>query len=60
MTENVIAYGEENGLFTHGLTFSPVTGTKGNIEYLLFMKKQKCNNRIDVDNVVAASHNELQ
>lgn len=58
--ENVIAYGEENGLFTHGLTFSPVTGTKGNIEYLLFMKKQKCNNRIDVDNVVAASHNELQ
>lgn len=58
--EKVIAYGEENGLFAHGLTFSPVTGTKGNIEYLLFMKKQKCNNRIDVENIVAESHNELQ
>ena len=58
--EKVIAYGEENGLFAHGLTFSPVTGTKGNIEYLLLMKKQKCNNRIDVENIVAESHNELQ
>ena len=30
---NVIEYGEDNGLYSHGLTFSPVTGTKGNIEY---------------------------
>ena len=57
---NVIGYGEENGLYTHGLTYSPVTGTKGNIEYLLFMKKQKCDNNIDVDGVVAASHEELK
>ena len=57
---NVIGYGEENGLCTWGLTYSPVTGTKGNIEYLLFMKKQKCDNEIDVDGVVAASHEELK
>ena len=57
---NVMEYGEENGLFTWGLTYSPVTGTKGNIEYLLFMKKQKCDNSIDVDDVVADSHLELK
>ena len=36
--ENVIGYGKDNGLYSHGLTYSPVTGTKGNIEYLLYMK----------------------
>ncbi|MBQ6495578.1 MAG: TlyA family RNA methyltransferase [Firmicutes bacterium] len=56
---NVISYGEENGLFAHGLTFSPVTGTKGNIEYLLFMKKKKCDNGIDIKSVVEQSHDEL-
>ena len=55
----VIAYGEENGLYSHGLTFSPVKGTKGNIEYLLFMKKKKCDNGIDIKDVVNASHDEL-
>ena len=57
--ENVMGYGEEYGLFAHGLTFSPVTGTKGNIEYLLFMKKKKCDNIIDVKEVVSQSHNIL-
>ena len=56
----VMEYGEENGLFSWGLIYSPVTGTKGNIEYLLFMKKQKCDNEIDVDAVVADSHEELK
>ena len=60
----VIGYGEDNGLYTWGLTYSPVTGTKGNIEYLLFMKKQKCDNSIDtdslIDSVVRDSHKELE
>ena len=33
--ENVIGYAEENGLKPEELTFSPMTGAKGNIEYLL-------------------------
>lgn len=56
---NVIAYGEENGLYPHGLTYSPVKGTKGNIEYLLFMKKKKCDNVVNIDNVVLESHHSL-
>lgn len=39
--ENVIAYGRENGLFPCGLTFSPVTGAKGNIEFLLCLSKDE-------------------
>ena len=38
---NVLKYGEEQGLYPHGLTYSPVTGAKGNIEYLLYLKKQE-------------------
>ena len=56
---NVISYGEDNGLYSHGLTFSPVTGTKGNIEYLLFMKKKKCDNGIDIKEIVDQSHDVL-
>lgn len=35
---SVISYGNENGFTPAGLTFSPVKGTKGNIEYLLYLK----------------------
>ena len=63
--ENVIQYAEENGLCACGLTYSPVTGAKGNIEYLLFLTKQPFEgySAVDestVDNVVNASHEELE
>ena len=57
--ENVIAYGIENGLYSHDLTFSPVTGTKGNIEYLLYMRKTPYDGIIDVEKTVRYSHEEL-
>lgn len=57
--EKVIGYGEDNGLYAHGLTFSPVTGTKGNIEYLLYMKKSEPDQKPDVDMIVSDSHKEL-
>lgn len=37
--EKVIGYGKDNGLYPQDLTFSPITGAKGNIEYLLYLKK---------------------
>lgn len=59
---NVIAYAESNGLYPNGLTFSPVTGAKGNIEYLLILKKNKSDNfdatKI-INNIVSDSHDEL-
>ena len=57
---NVISYAEENGLYAHALTFSPITGTKGNIEYLLLLRAKKCDNIIDVKWVVTQSHTTLK
>ena len=54
--ENVIGYGKDNGLYSHGLTYSPVTGTKGNIEYLLYMKKTPVETEPDIDGTVEDSH----
>jgi 23S rRNA (cytidine1920-2'-O)/16S rRNA (cytidine1409-2'-O)-methyltransferase len=36
----VIGYGRENGLHDRGAIPSPITGAKGNIEYLLFFDKE--------------------
>ena len=60
--ENVISYAEANGLYAHGLTFSPVTGAKGNIEYLLHLSKSRevCYNVSCIQEVVKNSHAELE
>lgn len=57
--KNVIGYGKDNGLYNHGLTYSPVTGTKGNIEYLLYMKKTPAETEPDIDGTVEDSHRTL-
>jgi len=54
--EKVIGYGADNGLYSHGLTYSPITGAKGNIEYLLFMKKTPNASNPDIAGVVEDSH----
>jgi len=55
---NVIRYGEANGLYPQGLDFSPMTGAKGNIEYLLLLSKN--NSGTDylpiIESVVRTSH----
>ena len=64
--ENVIKYTIENGLRPSGLTYSPVTGAKGNIEFLLYIDG-KLNPReefdiatIPVHQIVNTSHEELE
>jgi len=60
--ENVIRYAEDNGFYPVGLTFSPVTGAKGNIEYLLALSKTEnvCYNVSCIQEVVENSHTELE
>lgn len=58
--ENVISYAIDNGLYAHGLTFSPVTGAKGNIEYLLYLKKEPSETLIDIMSIVNSSHDMLE
>jgi 23S rRNA (cytidine1920-2'-O)/16S rRNA (cytidine1409-2'-O)-methyltransferase len=41
----VLTFADETGFTVSGLSFSPITGPKGNIEYLLYM--QKCSPKND-------------
>lgn len=57
--ENVIGYASDNGLYPHGLDYSPVKGTKGNIEYLLYLRKTESSEEISPQEVVSIAHGEL-
>ena len=48
----VAHYGMDNGLLPTGLTYSPIKGAKGNIEYLLYFKNTF--DKIDEDEAVNA------
>ena len=57
----VFKYIKSSGLRAAGLTWSPIKGPKGNIEYLVFIEKT-CENStgpINIKNVVAAAHKEM-
>ena len=48
----LISYSTHNGFIIAGLTYSPITGPAGNIEYFIFLKLGQEANNIDVANVV--------
>ncbi len=62
--ENVIKYALNADLTPCGLSYSPITGAKGNIEYLLYMKKTSDAGSLltekDIRNIVESSHSELE
>lgn len=64
----VMGYARENGLAPIGLSHSPITGGKGNIEFLLHLKKTDDQEYIDksveelltkIDETVESAHKEL-
>lgn len=59
----VIDFAVESGFSVYGLTFSPVKGPEGNIEYLLYIKKQRqAQSFVDRDHIhriVESSHEAL-
>ena len=62
--EKTLGYGAENGLYPKGLSYSPIKGAKGNIEYLLYLCKDE-NLRYNIDDnfiksIVDDSHGELK
>jgi 23S rRNA (cytidine1920-2'-O)/16S rRNA (cytidine1409-2'-O)-methyltransferase len=59
---NVISFAKEIGFFIKGLTYSPVKGPEGNIEYLVYISKSETTFGVDeyfVENVVNNSHGNL-
>ena len=57
--ENVIGYAADNGLYPEALSYSPIKGTKGNIEYLLLLSHKKCDNKFDMSGVINEAHSGL-
>lgn len=59
--EKVISFGTELNLYPQALTFSPVTGAKGNVEYLLLFGREKLDFDCEtsIKEAVTASHKEL-
>lgn len=59
---NVAAHARELGFFAQNLDFSPIKGPEGNIEYLIYLKKNgggSIGAAIDINGVVEAAHAEL-
>ena len=58
---NTLRYGEANGLYPQALDYSPMTGAKGNIEYLLLLSKHRADMSLEsvIETVVEDSHKQL-
>ena len=58
--DRILHVAEDAGLYLHGLTYSPIKGTEGNIEFLGFFTKQAANaiaiTSELLDNVVEEAH----
>lgn len=60
VVEEITTFADENGFSVSGLTFSPIKGPEGNIEYLMYIKNgDGLKVVIDPVSVVALSHSEL-
>lgn len=56
--KEIIEYGRAEGLYLEGLDFSPITGTKGNVEYIsLFGKDPAKEISVNIDEVVKMGRN---
>ncbi len=54
--QNVLDFTRDMGLKISAVTFSPIRGPEGNIEYLMYFSKNGENNEIDVEGIVKQSH----
>ena len=59
--ENVISFATSNGFAVLGLSFSPVKGPEGNIEYLIHLRKEEAfiSDEVHPQAVVEAAHQSL-
>lgn len=61
VVETIIAFAFDSGFSVLALSFSPIKGPEGNIEYLMYLKKENGNTQqVDyIDDVIERSHGEL-
>ena len=46
---NIIRFAQQSGYSAEDLSFSPITGPKGNIEFLLFLRNEGETRPVEVD-----------
>ena len=54
--ENVIKYCKNLKLYVKGLTFSPIKGPKGNIEYLVYLTNKEIEESYNIEETVNSAH----
>jgi 23S rRNA (cytidine1920-2'-O)/16S rRNA (cytidine1409-2'-O)-methyltransferase len=60
VVEEIIQFALREGFFVYGLSFSPIKGPEGNIEYLLYLGLAPSGSLpCQADKVVDAAHREL-
>ncbi|ABR48662.1 hemolysin A [Alkaliphilus metalliredigens QYMF] len=62
VVKEIYDFAKEHELYTHGLSYSPIKGPEGNIEYLIYLKTNSEGSIISEDQikaVVQASHSQL-
>ena len=58
--EKIIDFSKDSGMKVEGVTFSPIKGPKGNIEYLIYCTKDVTESKeIDVMKIVSLAHSSL-
>ena len=60
--ERIIEFATQNGFFVKNLEYSPIKGPEGNIEYLVYIRKDETGGvdaAVDIKAVVDAAHGEL-
>ena len=61
--KNALGYAIDSGFYPAGLSFSPIKGPEGNIEYLMYLKKTPSDIKITDDDmwaVINSSHEQLE
>lgn len=62
VVERIIEFALQNGFFVKNLEYSPIKGPEGNIEYLVYIRKDETGGvdaAVDIKAVVDAAHGEL-
>ena len=62
VVERIIEFASQNGFFVKNLEYSPIKGPEGNIEYLVYIRKDETGGvdaAVDIKVVVDAAHGEL-
>lgn len=58
--KKVSDFAKERGFSIEGLTYSPVKGPEGNIEYLIYLSKSGAQTEYDIENTVLTAHKDLE